>query len=56
MHMIWLNVHLNYLNRFLLQIGPDTVTNLVSDLASKYPVAIFGHPNIMVLAVPNGMC
>jgi hypothetical protein len=31
MHMIWLNIHLNYLDLFLLGKGPDAVPNFVSD-------------------------
>jgi len=55
MHVIWLNVHLNYFDRFQLGISPDTVTHLVSHRSSKYHVAVYGHLNDMVLAVPDGM-
>jgi len=55
MHMIRLNIHFKDFDLFLLRKGSDTATNLISDGSLQYPVTVFGYPNNMVLAVPDGM-
>ena len=51
--MIVLDVEFNHFRLQLLSKRPDTTTYLLANPTSQNPEPVLGHPDYMVLAVPN---
>jgi hypothetical protein len=55
MHMVWRNVELHDLTAQLTAKDLDSVVNLSGHLTSQNPVPILGHPNKMIVAMPEDL-
>jgi hypothetical protein len=53
MNMINLNIQLDDFSALLLAKGPYTIFNQCTQFATQNPIAILGHPDNVVLTMPQ---